>query len=390
MTDVTDDLIPASRAKTRRPSTLKRLLIMLGLILILIAGLGFGFYLHIQSLIASAPKQTPATISTATVEPSAWQPQITAVGSLLAVNGVDVATQVGGIVSAIPIKSGAKAADGEVLVQLNADPDKAQLASLEAAAELAATVLKRDSQLLATSAVSQATIDSDAADLKSKNALVAQQKALIAEKTVTAPFAGQFGIVQVNLGQYISPGTVVGTLQDLSAMHDDFLVPQSAAGALAVGQEVSVTVDAFADKTFTGKISAIDPKVDPSTRNVTVRATIPNPEGLLRPGMFVRTTVDTGPAVQRLTLPNTAITYNSYGSTVFVVKPAASGGGKTVQQLFVTTGDQRGDQVSVLKGLEAGQEVVTSGQLKLKSGASVVVDNTVQPPNNPDAAPQEE
>lgn len=389
MTDI--DLDPAAApAARRKPSTWKRMLLMIFFILLLAGALGFGFYQHVQTLIASAPKPTPATVSAIEVKAEAWQPELTAVGSLSAVNGVDVATQVAGIVSEIPVKSGVKVASGAVLLKLNADPDEAQLTSLEAAAELSATVLKRDSQLITGTAVTQATIDADTADLKSKNALVAQQKALIAEKTVTAPFGGELGIVQVNLGQYLTPGTVIATLQDLSAMHDDFLVPQSAVGKIAVGQPVAVTVDALPGKSFQGVISAISPKVDPNTRNVTVRATVPNPDELLRPGMFVRTSVETGKPEQLLTLPSTAITYNSYGATVFVVKPAESGSGKIVQQVFVTTGDKRGDQVSVLKGLEAGQQVVTSGQLKLSSGGAVVIDNSVQPPNDPTAAPQEE
>jgi membrane fusion protein, multidrug efflux system len=377
-------------AEPRKPSTVKRMLIMLFLVVVLVAALGFGFYRHIQTLIASAPKQTPATVSTTVVAASPWQAHIDAVGSLSAVSGVDVATQVAGIVTSIPVQSGSTVAAGTVLLQLNIDPDKAQLASLQAAADLSEIVQKRDMRLLTSSAVSQATLDTDAADVKSRNALVAQQEALIAQKTVKAPFAGDLGIVQVNIGQYLTPGTVIATLQDLSAMHVDFLVPQGQVASLQSGQAVNIMVDAYPGRSFSGKIIAINPKVDPNTRNATVRALVPNSDKLLRPGMFVRTAVDVGAPKDYLTLPLTAITYNSYGATVFVLSPSADGKGKVAKQIFVTTGDTRGDQVQVVKGLTAGQEVVTSGQLKLKTGAAVVVDNSVQPPNDPNAAPQEQ
>jgi len=387
--DLSDNDSAAVELQRRKPSTLKRMLIMFALVLILAAGLGFGFYRHIQTLIASAPQQEPATVSSVTAEMSDWQPHIAAVGTLAAVNGVDIATQVSGIVSAIPVKSGATVEANAKLLQLNVDPDLAQLASLEAAAELSGITLKRDSELLARQAVSQSTVDADAADVKSKTALVNQQKALIAEKTVTAPFSGDLGIVQVNLGQYLTPGTVIVTLQDLSEMHVDFLVPQNNIEALAPGLAVNVTLDASPGKAFPGKITAISPKIDPDTRNLTVRATVANPDKILRPGMFVRVAVDAGAPEKHITLPLTALTYNSYGATVFVVNTSADGTAKEVKQTFVTTGTTRGDQVAVLTGVEAGQEIVSSGQLKLKTGAAVVIDNTIQPPNQPNPAPQE-
>ena len=379
------------------------MLVMLGLVLLLAAGLGGGFYLHIRNLIANAPKPAPATVSTIKVEPLDWQPQITAVANLTAVNGVDVTNQVAGIVSEILVESGSVVKAGDEIIKLNSDPDQAQLRSLRAASELSAVTLKRDQTLLSQRVTSQSTIDTEMANLKSKTALAQQQESLIAQKTIRAPFAGKVGVMKINLGQYLSPGTAIVTLQDLSAMHADFLVPQDQITELAVGQSVNVVLDAFPGRKFPGAVAAIDAKVDPNTRNLTVRATISNPGELLRPGMFVRAIVDIGNKQQRLTLPQTAITYNSYGTTVFVVRPAqqtASGpagqppavaaSGLVAQQIFVTTGDSRGDQVAIVKGLEAGQEVVTSGQLKLKSGTPVVVDNSVQPANEPNPAPQEQ
>lgn len=401
------------------------MIIMLIALLVLVAALGGGFYLHVQQLIASAPKPTPATVSTMKVENQTWQPQMTAVGSLWAVNGVDLSSEVAGVVKAIPVTSGTAVQRGDRIIALNSDADQAQLASLQASADLAASVLARDQAQLPAKAVSEATVASDAANLRSTKALVEQQKALIAQKTIRAPFAGDLGIIQVNLGQYITPGQLIVTLQDLSSMHVDFLVPQDRIGAVAVGQTVNVDTNAFPGKEFSGKVDAINSKVDPATRNVTIRATVPNTDGLLRPGMFVRVTLQSGKPQQRLTLPQTAITFNSYGATVFIVKPAsedsektdtsktaASGGapppkgsdaadegatgdaaqakGLVAEQVFVTTGERRGDQVAIVKGLSAGQVVVTSGQLKLKTGSSVVIDNSVQPANDPAPTPQEQ
>ncbi len=374
----------------RPPSTFKRMLVMFVILLLIIAAIAFGFYRHIQALIASAPKPTPATVSTIVASPTDWQPVITSVGSLAAVQGVDVATQVPGIVQEIKIHSGSSVKANDELLQLNVEPDKAQLASLEAAVELSNKTLTRDTDLLSKNTTSQATVDADAADLKSRKALFAQQEALIAQKTLKAPFSGDLGIVQVNLGQYISPGTVIVTLQDLSEMNADFLVPQDKVGSLTVGLPVTVTLNGQSGKEFPGKITAVNPKIDTNTRNVTVRATVDNPDKKLVPGMFVKVAVNVGTPQQLLTLPLTSITYNSYGATAFIVTPGADAAApKTVKQVFVTTGQTRGDQVAVLTGLEAGQEVVTSGQLKLRSGASVVVDNTVQPPNDAAPAPQE-
>jgi membrane fusion protein (multidrug efflux system) len=373
----------------RPPSTLKRLLVLFVMLVLLIALIGFGFYRHIQALIASAPKPTPVTVSTIVANSTDWQPAIASVGSLSAVHGVDVATQVSGIVQEIKVHSGSTVQANDELVQLNIEPDKAQLASLEAAVELSEKTLSRDTDLLAKNTTSQAVVDADAADLKSRKALYEQQEALIAQKTIKAPFAGDLGIVQVNLGQYLSPGAVIVTLQDLSEMNADFLVPQDKIGSLSVGLPVNITTNGLPGKVFTGKISAVAPKIDSSTRNVTVRATLANPDKQLVPGMFVKVSVEVGEPKQLLTLPLTAITYNSYGATAFVVTPGTDDKSKTVKQVFVTTGQTRGDQVAVVSGLEAGQEVVTSGQLKLKSGASIVVDNTVQPPNDVAPTPQE-
>jgi membrane fusion protein (multidrug efflux system) len=296
---------------------------------------------------------------------------------------VDISSEVAGQVRSVNFRSGQDVKAGAVLLQLNADSDLAQLHALQASAELAASTLKRDQAQLAVQAVSQAQVDSDAADLKNKRALVAQQEAVIAKKTIRAPFAGRLGISSTNPGQYLNPGDKIVTLQSVDPIYLDFYLPQRNIGQLSIGQSVDARADAFPGVVFHGKISAVNPKIDSATRNVMVQATIANPKRQLLPGMFANASIDIGGKQHYLTLPQTAVTYNPYGSTVFIVKPAAKAGVLEVQQVFVVTGETRGDQVAITKGLKEGQQVVTSGQIKLKNGVQVV------PANSPNPAPQE-
>ena len=391
----------------------KRMLIMIGGVLLMVVLLGFFFFLHVQKLIASIPKPAPQTVTATKVSSEDWQPALAAVGSVTPVRGVDVTTEIAGLVREIHFKSGQDVKKGDVLVELNADSDKAQLAALDAAAELSATVLKRDKAQFDAQAIAQAQVDADSADLKSKRALADQQKAIIDKKTIRAPFSGKLGITTVNPGQYVNPGDKIVTLQTIDPVYVDFNLPQKSVGALQVGQVVNVTSDGFAGVTFPGKITAISPKVDTSTRNIVVEATLANPKHQLLPGMFANASVEVGDKKHYLTLPQTAITYNPYGSTVFIVMTAdeaaaaarataasegvsapapakaASGSGLVVQQAFVTTGETRGDQVAILSGLKEGEQVVTSGQVKLKNGTSIVIDNTIVPANSPNPTPQE-
>jgi membrane fusion protein (multidrug efflux system) len=372
----------------------KRMLIMLACVLALIAALALGFYLHVRQMIANSPKPSAQTISTVKVEALEWQPELSAVGTLSAVRGVDISSEIVGLVREVNFKSGKDVKAGDLLIQLNADSDIAQMRAFEAAADLAAVVLARDKAQLEDQAVSQAQVDGDMADLKSKRALAAQQAATVAKKTIRAPFSGKLGITTVNPGQFLNPGDKIVTLQTIDPIYIDFYLPQKQIAGLSAGMMVNVSSDAYAGQTFSGKITSISPKIDVATRNVQVQATIANAKRLLLPGMFARVGVDSGAKKRYLTLPQTAITYNPYGSTVFVVKPgeqkdAKGNGEQVVQQVFVTTGETRGDQVAILTGLQQGQEVVSSGQLKLKNGAPVVIDNTVQPANSPNPAPQE-
>jgi membrane fusion protein (multidrug efflux system) len=379
------------------------MIIMIGCVLLLVAALALGKFLQIRALIAAVPKPAPQTVSTTQVQKLQWQTQFTAVGTLNPVRGADLSTEVAGLVRTVHFKSGQDVKAGALLVELNADSDIALLHSAEAAAAQAATVLKRDQAQLAVQAVSQAQIDADTNDLKAKRAQVEQQAAVVAKKSIRAPFSGRLGITALNPGQYVNAGDKLVTLQTLDPIYADFSLPQQQLAGLAVGQVVNLTVDTFPGQSFTGKINAISPKVDSTTRNVQVEATVSNPKLLLLPGMFANVKIDIGGVQEQLTLPSTAVTYNPYGSTVYVVKeaeppkagspaPAANPSGKpqlVAQQVFIETGPTRGDQISIVKGLTAGQVVVSSGQNKLKNGSPVTVDNSVQPTNDAAPTPQE-
>jgi membrane fusion protein (multidrug efflux system) len=295
------------------------------------------------------------------------------------------------VVDKIGFKSGDDVREGEVLLQLRADDDAAKLASLEASAALAQVNYERDQRQLRSQAVSQAVVDTDNFNLQNARAQVAEQRAVVAKKTLRAPFAGHLGIRAVDLGQYLTSGTAVVTLQALDPLFLDFSVPQQALSQVTVGQTIAAKVDTFPDRTFQGKIIAVNPAVDTDSRNVQMRASLPNPDHRLLPGMFATIQIASGAPEPHITLPQTAITYNPYGSTVYLVETAeASAGGPatlTARQSFVTTGATRGDQVAVLTGVKPGDVVVSAGQIKLHNGSLVVVNNTVQPSNNPAPAP---
>jgi membrane fusion protein (multidrug efflux system) len=378
----------------------KRMLIMVGGVLVLIALLAFGKYMQIKKLIASSPKPGAQVVSAVKVQAAEWQPQLSAVGTLAPVRGVDVTTEIAGLVREVRFKSGDEVKAGQVLFELNADTDVAQLRSLQAAADLAGTTLKRDKLQLAAQAISQAQVDADEADLKSKQALVAQQKAAVDKKTIRAPFAGKLGITAINPGQYLNPGDKLVTLQTIDTVYVDFFVPQKQLASLSIGQKLNLSSDAYPGVAFPAKVTSISPKVDAATRNVQVQATVPNAKRQLLPGMFANVALDQGDMKKYLTLPQTAITYNPYGSTVFVLAPPPADAKDALkddkgqpylvaQQVFVTTGATRGDQVAILTGVKEGQTVVTTGQLKLKNGTPARIDNKVIPANSPNPTPQE-
>lgn len=380
----------------RKPMT-KRMVIMLICVGLLLAALvGFNqFRSYMIGKFMASNAAPPSTVSAVVAGYQSWQPQLAAVGSLRAVRGVDVTTEVAGLVREVAFSSGQEAKAGQVLVRLNADSDVALLQSLQAAAELAQTVYTRDKAQYDIKAIAKAQLDADAADLKGKKAQVAQQAALVDKKTIRAPFAGRLGITTINPGQYLNPGDAIVTLQAIDPIYADFYLPQQQLGQLAIGQTIVVDTNAYSGQTFTGKIQSMNPRVDSATRNIQIEATVDNRDRKLLPGMYANVKIDAGTAQRYLTLPQTAITYNPYGATVFIVKqgaqPNAQGKALPVaQQVFVTPGPTRGDQVAILKGVEAGMQVVTSGQLKLKNGSPLIINNSVQPADNPNPAPQEQ
>jgi len=370
----------------------KRMIIMLAIVGLLFGGI-FGFQIFKMQMIKksmASQKMPPSTVSTIRAVIQPWQPELKAIGTLRAVRGVDVTTEITGLVRTLHFKSGDTVKAGQILVQLNADSDLAQLRASEASAELARTVLERDKKQFAVKAVSQAVLDADEADLKSKRAIAAEQAAIVAKKSIRAPFSGRLGITTVNPGQYLNPGDQIVTLQNLDNLYVDFFLPQQELANLSLGQKVIVTTDSYPGRTFVGKISSINPKVDPETRNVQVEASIANPGQILLPGMFASVQVQAGTVNKYLTVPQTAVAFNPYGETIFVVQEGEKGpDGKPAliaKQVFVTTGATRGDQVAILKGIKDGDLVVSAGQLKLKNGSPIIINNEITPTN--DKAPK--
>lgn len=370
-------------------------------VMLVIAGLLFGGIFGYKAIVARMIKKSmgsrrppPVAVATTQAEMQTWQPQLKAVGTVRALRGVDVTTEVAGLVQHIDFQSGEQVHKGQTLVQLDAEADKAQLRSLQATAELARTTYRRDKRQLAANAISQATLDAAQADLKAKEAQVAQQQALIDKKTIGAPFDGRVGISTVNPGQYLNPGETIVTLQSFDTVYVDFYLPQQNLADISEGQTVIVTTNTYPGQTFKGRITAINPKVDPQSRNIQVEATVPNPTHELVPGMFVSVEIRAGREQQRLTLPQTAVTYNPYGDTVYVVEKQGEGPhghpNLIAKQVFVTVGEQRDSQVAITEGLKAGQTVVTAGQLKLKSGSRITINNEIQPGQAAGGAPVDE
>jgi membrane fusion protein (multidrug efflux system) len=372
---------------------IRRMILMLVVLGVVLGGY-FGFQQFKAKMIhqfLATLANPPQTVSTVTAATQTWQPEVQAVGSLRAVNGATLSLEVAGVVDRIDFNSGDDVQVGKVLLQLRADDDAAKLAALDASAALAQVNYDRDVRQFHAQAVSQAIVDSDNYNLKNARAQADEQRAVLAKKTLRAPFAGHLGIRAVDLGQYLNAGTAVVTLQALDPLFVDFSVPEQALSRVVVGQAVTAKIDTFPDETFQGKIIAVNPSVDTDSRNVQMRASLPNPDHRLLPGMFATIGIDAGGPEQRITLPQTAITYNPYGSTVYLVeKNPDTGAGQPAliaKQSFVTTGATRGDQVAVLSGVKSGDTVVSAGQIKLHNGAPVAINNKVQTADNPAPVP---
>jgi membrane fusion protein (multidrug efflux system) len=366
---------------------------MLGWFLALVVVLGvlkaYGVWQMIEGF-KNAPKQVTA-VSTMKLASEDWQPELKSVGTLRAVRGVDLSIETAGTVEKVLFTSGEEVPANQMLLQLDTSVERAQLESFNATLQLSEVNYQRSKSQARVKNVSQSQLDADAAALRSARAKVEEQQSLLLRKELRSPFAGKLGISNVNPGQYLKAGDVVVSLQQLDPIHVDFYLPQQALAKLALQQNVTVDADSVPGEKFTGKITALDASVDTETRNIRVQATVANPQHRLLPGMFVNIAAAAGEAQHYLTVPQTSIVYNSFGDIVFVVDkiPAKDGEPEklTARQVFVTLGPTRGDQVAILKGLEAGAEIITSGQLKLKNGSEVTINNTVQPSNNPAPKP---
>ncbi|MCG8487305.1 MAG: efflux RND transporter periplasmic adaptor subunit [Chromatiales bacterium] len=323
----------------------------------------------------------PEIVTADQVKRQQWPNTLSATGSLVAVQGVTVSAELGGKVSEIAFESGDRVKAGDLLVRLDTTAEEAQLRSAEAAEKLARINLDRNRGLRANKTVSQSDLDTAEANYKQATAQVENVKATIAKKTLRAPFSGQLGLRQINLGQIIEQGTPVVTLQTIDPIYADFSLPQQRFSSVAVGNEVRITTDAAQDKSFSGKIIAINPEIDQATRTVRIRSTLSNQEELLRPGMFANIEVIMPQQDEVLAIPATSVLYAPYGDTVFVIdttKDEATGEEqKTLRQQIIRLGQTRGDYVSVITGLKEGETVVTSGVFKLRPNMAVVVDNSL-------------
>ncbi len=372
----------------------KRMILMLTVTVALIAALGFVKFRQIQTAIAegAAFQPPPEAVTTIVAQQEDWPATLSAIGTMAAVQGVTVSADLPGIVDRIAFDSGRPVRQGDVLAELDTRQEQAQLAAVEAARDLARLNFDRMRGLVDQGAISRADYDRAAAEQKSTEASVGEIRATIARKTIRAPFSGILGIRQANLGQYLAGGDPIVALQSLHPIYVNFGVPQQEAGQVRAGRKVRITTDDLVGVAFTGQITAIDSIVDEATRNVQVQATLANPDGKLRPGMFVQTAVILGASRSVVTLPASAISYAPYGDSVFVVTDLKDPNDRPyrgVRQQFVKLGGARGDQIAVVSGIKAGDEIVTSGVFKLRNGAAVQINNKVRPGNNPAPKPQD-
>lgn len=341
---------------------------------------------------AASFQPPPDAVTTLQVSAAAWPQSLHAIGTVTADQGVTVSADLPGVVEEIHFDSGRSVLKGAVLVRLDTRQEQAQLSAARAQLELARLNRERAQGLASQGVIAPADRDRAEAEFAQATARVGEIEATIQRKQVKAPFTGLLGLRQVNLGQYLEAGSPIVSLQSLDPVHVDFSVPQQQVAQLRLGREVELSLEGAADAHLHGRISAVDSVVDAATRNVRVRASLGNPDGRLRPGMFVEARVSTGAPEPVLAIPTSAIAYAPYGDSVYVVAdlPGPDGGTyRGVRQQFVKLGAARGDQVAVVSGLAAGDEVVTSGAFKLRNGAPVKVDNSVQPDNDPAPRPQE-
>ena len=372
---------------------LKRMIVMLTATALFVGGLGFVKFRQIQSAIAqgAAFQPPPDAVTTIVAHQEEWSASVSAIGTVAAVQGVTVSADLPGTVERIAFESGTAVREGEVLALLDTRQEQAQLTAAEAQRDLARLNFERMQGLLNERVISQSEFDRATAEQRQGDARVGEIRAAIARKTIRAPFAGVLGIRRVNLGQYLSGGDALVTLQSLNPIYVNFGVPQQSSSQMRVGRTVRITADSLPGLEFTGRVTAIDSIVDEATRNIQVQATLANPGGKLRPGMFVQAEAGVGSSSAIVALPASAISYAPFGDSVFVVTDLKNPAGQTyrgVRQQFVKLGPARGDQIAVTSGVKPGDEVVTSGLFKLRNGAAVVVNNKVKPTNSPKPKPE--
>lgn len=388
----------------KKPASLRKRMFWM----LVIAAIVFGGIFAIKAVMSAGTNQffdnmpqPPVAVSAHVTKQESWTDAQEAVGTFIAINGTDVTTESGGVIKQLSFQAGQPVKAGTVLVQLNSANELAVLKSLEAAAKLAVVQRDRWRELGKDKLVSQAEVEQRATDAASALANADAQRALIAQKTIRAPFSGVLGLRKVNLGQYVNPGDPIVSLQALDPIYLDFSLPEQRMGQMIEGTQVRATLDAIPGQTFEGRITAVEPQVDTSTRNFKVQATFSNPESKLTPGAFAHVGFDTGGAQQVIVIPQTAVSFNPYGNAVYVISKTKRAEGEKdmqgqpltgdkfiVKQRFVKTGATRGDLIAVTEGLKAGEQVVTSGLLKLRNDAEVTINNKVQPAA--DAQPEAE
>jgi len=371
----------------------KRMILMLVAAALLVGALGYFKLRQVQAAVKGGGFQPPpAAVTTIVAKQETWPSTLSMVGTTAPVHGVTVSADLPGTVDTITFDSGNFVHEGDVLVQLDTRQERAQLAALEAQRDLAKINYDRMRQLVNEGVISRMDYDKSTAEQKQTEANVGEIKATIQRKTIRAPFSGILGIRQVNLGQYMSAGTAIVSLQALNPIYANFNVPQQVMSQMRPGQSVRISTDGASGHEYTGRVNALESTVDESTRNVQVQATLANADNKLRPGMFVQVEIGVGAQRSLFPLPASAINYAPFGDSVYIVTDLKGPDGKTyrgVRQQFVKVAGARGDQVGIVSGLNQGDEVVSSGAFKLRNGAAVAVNNKIQPGNNPSPQPED-
>lgn len=362
----------------------KRIIIVI-IALAILFGLVFGFHIFRQIMVKKYISQMinqPVTISTVKAQQQAWQPALPAVGNLTAVNGVDVNSQLPGQIVKINFQSGQDVKKGELLIQLDDSLDQQTLKSQQAQFDLNEKNYQRNLTLSQSKVISQSTLDTSRTQLLQSKAMLETAKLTIEEKKIKTPFSGRLGISQVSIGQFVSPGQPLVPLQQMDPLYVDFSLPEQDIKQLSVGQKVELSIEAFPNQSFSGSITALNAKADPTTHTISVRATVPNSKYQLFPGVFARIKIMLPFQEKVVTVPQTCVTFSLYGDSVFVITSKGKDAqGKPIhiaEQRFVTVGERHGNVVVVLSGLQPGEEVVSSGQLKLQPGLPVNINNTIK------------